>query len=134
MTTRGCLYSIIMWFVLAVLAIINGSIREFGLKKFIGEPLAHHISVITGIGIIFIATLIFFKIFRSLFKLKDAVLIGVSWLILTVAFEFVFGHFVRGLSIQELLKQYDIFGGELWILMLIAIALSPWAAFRLIKK
>lgn len=134
MTTRGCLYSLIMWFVLAILAIINGSIREFGLKKFLGDELAHDVSIVTGIGIIFISTLIFFKLFRSMFRLKDAILIGVSWVILTVAFELVFGHYIRGISMQELLKQYDIFNGEMWILVLIAVALSPWAALRLIKK
>jgi hypothetical protein len=133
MTTRGCLYSTIMWVVLAILAVINGSIREFGLKKYMGDEMAHNISVVTGIGIIFIATLIFFRMFRSLFKLKDAILIGFSWLVLTVAFEFIFGRFVRGLSMEAILKQYDLFGGELWILVLIAIALAPWAALRLVK-
>lgn len=133
MTGRGCLYSVIMWVILAVLAIINGSIREFAIKKYIGDPWAHHISVITGIGIIFIASLIFFSIFKSLFKLKDAILIGLSWLILTAAFELIFGHFIRGFSMEELLKQYDLFGGESWVLFLIGIALAPWAALRILK-
>lgn len=133
MILRGFVYSILMWVILGVLAVANGSLREFGIKKFIGEPWAHHISVVTGIIIIFLATLIFFKIFKSLFSLKDAIIIGLCWLILTVAFEFLFGHYVSGLSWDELVRQHDILSGNLWLLVLAAIGLSPWAAMRLLK-
>jgi hypothetical protein len=133
MTLRGFLFSFIMWLILAVLAILNGLIREFGVKKLIGEPWANHISVATGIIIIFFATYLFFKIFKSIFRLKDAILIGICWVILTVAFEFLFGHYVTGHNWEELLAQYNVMDGNLWPLALLAIGLSPWAAYRLVK-
>lgn len=133
MVIRGFVYSLIMWIVLGLLAFANGSLREFGIKKFVAEPWAHHISVVTGIIIIFLATLIFFNIFKSLFSLKDAIIIGLCWIILTVAFEFLFGHYVTGHTWEELVQQYDILSGNLWLVALIAIGVSPWAAMRLIK-
>jgi hypothetical protein len=122
-----------MWLVLAILAIANGTLREFGLKQFITEPWAHHLSAGTAILIIFLATFLFFKIFRSMFRLKDAIVIGLYWIILTVAFEFLFGHFVSGTSWEELLQMYNLASGNLWVLVLIAIGLSPFVAMRLIK-
>jgi hypothetical protein len=37
------------------------------------------------------------------------VLIGILWLVLTVAFEFSFGHFVFGRSWEGLASDYNIF-------------------------
>ena len=133
MTIRGCSYSLIMWLVLAVLAVINGTIREFGIKKFIGDPWANRISVLTGITIFFVASYVFMTIFKSYYSSKDTVLVGIGWVVLTVAFEFLFGHYATGHSWDELLQQYNVLAGNLWPFALLAIGLSPWVAFKLIK-
>jgi hypothetical protein len=53
------------------------------------------------------------------------------WLGLTVAFEFLFGHFARGLSWKELLHDYDILSGRLWVLVLLWITVAPYLCYRL---
>ena len=52
--------------------------------------------------------------------------VGVAWLVATVAFEFLFGHFVSGLSWHALLADYNILRGRLWSLILISVCLGPW--------
>ena len=58
-------------------------------------------------------------------------LIGVAWLVMTVAFEFLFGRLVARKSWGELLQAYDPTTGNLWLLVLLTIAVSPWLAARL---
>jgi len=134
MILKGFIYSLIMWCILAVLAIGNGTLREFGIKQFVGDPWANHISVATAIVIIFFATYIFFRIFKSMFHLKDAVLIGFCWVVLTMAFEFLFGHYVAAKPWKELFQQYNLASGNLWVIALITIGLSPIAALKMIRK
>lgn len=131
MTAPSFIYSLVMWLVLAILAIANGALREFAIKQFIADPWANHISVATGIIIIFLATYFFFRFFKTIFRLSDAVIIGICWVILTVAFEFLFGHYVMDKSWEQLLQQYNLASGNLWVIVLIAVGLSPWAAYKL---
>lgn len=43
-------------------------------------------------------------------------------------FEFVFGYFVRGMSIQQILQVFNIMKADLFILTQIAVLLSPVVA------
>ena len=47
------------------------------------------------------------------------------WTGLTVAFEFLFFHYVRKYSWKELLGNYDVRKGRLWPLVLIATLTAP---------
>lgn len=44
----------------------------------------------------------------------------------TIAFEFLFGHYVDGASWQELLADYNLFAGRLWPIVLASIAAAPF--------
>jgi hypothetical protein len=57
--------------------------------------------------------------------------IGLTWLALTVAFEFLFGHYVAGHSWRALLNDYDLLAGRLWVLVLAWLALAPYLFYRL---
>jgi len=50
---------------------------------------------------------------------------------MTVAFEFLFGRLVAHKSLGELLLAYDPTTGNLWLLVLVTIAVSPWLAARI---
>ena len=56
--------------------------------------------------------------------------LGVLWLVMTVTFEFSFGHWVAGHSWSRLLADYDLAAGRVWILFLLWITLLPWIAWR----
>jgi hypothetical protein len=53
------------------------------------------------------------------------------WLGLTLAFEFLVGHYAFGTSWNELLADYDILNGRLWLLVLVAALTAPrFAMYR----
>jgi hypothetical protein len=109
---------------MVIIAIINGSIRQSIYETFLDELSAHQLSVITGI--IFFAIYIWFISGKWKIKSgKEAFLIGLMWLVMTVLFEFVFGYFVIGNSFEELLLDYNVLKGRLWIGILIWITISP---------
>jgi len=50
----------------------------------------------------------------------------VIWTTLTVAFEFIFGHYVDRKSWSELAANYAIWNGRLWPLVLLSLILAPF--------
>jgi hypothetical protein len=58
----------------------------------------------------------------------SAVAVGAGWALATVAFEFVFGHYVNGDSWDALLAAYNVAHGRLWSLDVVAIAAAPLLA------
>jgi hypothetical protein len=66
----------------------------------------------------------------SLSKQKSCFLIGLMWLVFTLAFEFLFGHFVVGKTWREILQVFDWREGDLFSLVIFITALSPWAAAK----
>jgi len=61
----------------------------------------------------------------------QAIAIGVIWLVLTVAFEFLFGHFVVGHPWSRLLHDYDLLQGRVWVLVLVWTTIAPYVFYRL---
>jgi hypothetical protein len=55
----------------------------------------------------------------------DLIVVGLLWLVLTVAFEFDFFHSVGGKPWDVLLADYNILRGRLWILVLATVLLGP---------
>jgi hypothetical protein len=51
---------------------------------------------------------------------------GVTWLLITMLFEFLFGYYAMGKSWAQLLGAYDVVEGNLWVLVLISTAVSPY--------
>lgn len=121
---------IIAWIGLAIIGIINGVIREVGYGKFLGELLAHQVSSVTGI--------VLFGLFTWWLSLRwrmqssgQAFTIGIIWLALTIAFEFLFGHYVMKHPWSRLLHDYNILEGRVWLLVLVWITIAPYVIYRL---
>jgi hypothetical protein len=51
------------------------------------------------------------------------------WVALTVAFEFLAGHYVFGNSWEGLIADYNVFRSRLWILVLLMNLFTPLWAF-----
>jgi len=103
----------------------NGAIRVLVLQPQLGEALARQLASLSGVALVLLVSWLFV---RGSPKAKSAELwwVGVAWLSATAAFEFLFGHFVSGLSWQALLADYNILRGRLWSLILISVCLGPW--------
>ena len=112
------------WPGLAALGVANGIARELLYADALGEQQAHQVSTASLIVLIVVFTW-YLERRWPLPTRHDAVVVGVSWAILTIGFEFAFGHFVDGDSWSTLLAAYKIWNGELWPLVLLAIAATP---------
>jgi hypothetical protein len=123
----------IAWFPMIIIAILNGSLRQFVYAPFMNELTAHQISTFSGI-ILFGIYIYFVTKFWRIKTAKEAIYIGLLWLCMTILFEFVFGHYVMGHPWQRLFHDYNIFTGRIWILMLIWTTIAPYIFFRLHNK
>lgn len=124
---------IAFWFVLAGIAIASGSLRQFGYSRLVSELTAHQVSTVSGI-LLTAAAGWWFSRLLPIESARQAWIIGASWLFMTLAFEFGFGHFVAGHSWQHLLAEYNLLAGRIWLLFLCWIALMPYVFFRLRAK
>lgn len=124
---------LIAWFGLIIIGVINGVIREFTYGKYLPELRAHQLSTFTGLIFFYIA---FFFIFRQWqpMSLTHALVIGSVWLVLTIAFEFIFGRYVAGHSWERLLLDYNLLEGRLWSLVLLGIFFSPIIYYFLLEN
>lgn len=121
---------LLAWVGLVIVAILNGALRVKGYSSCMSELAAHQLS--TAIGLCFFS--IFFWFLTGAFRLKSseqALGIGAMWLVLTILFEFVFGHFVMGHSWNNLFADYNIFKGRLWILVLLWTFIGPYVFFKI---
>ena len=112
------------WFVLAAIAIANGTLRQFGYGPWLSELAAHQLSTLTGIVFTGVAAAAFHRR-HPIPSARRAVQIGGAWLAMTLAFEFGIGHYVAGHAWQVLLADYDLSAGRVWALFLLWIGLLP---------
>jgi hypothetical protein len=121
---------LLAWFPMIPIAIGNGALRQGWYGKHVGELAAHQIS--TGVAIVLFGIYIWLVV-RALRPAsgRQAFVIGLTWLALTVAFEFLFGHYVAGHSWRALLNDYDLLAGRLWVLVLAWLTLAPYLFYRL---
>jgi len=117
--------ALVIWIVLLVLAVANGGVREALLIPRLGEGKGRALSTITlSLAILLLTWLSLRWMHPS--SLGDAWTIGGLWLALTLAFEFLAGHFVFRKPWSELLADYNVLAGRIWILVLIVTALAPY--------
>jgi len=121
---------LIAWFVMLLVSIANGAIRDFTYGKYMDELAAHQLSTASSVVLLGIVIWGFIR-FYPLSSGQEAVSIGLLWVALTVAFEFLFFHYVGGHSWSELLANYNVFKGRVWIVVLIWVATAPYVFFRL---
>jgi hypothetical protein len=93
------------------------------------ELAAHQMSCVSGI-VLFAVFIWFFTGWFPIGSQRDAMLIGAIWLVMTVAFEFLFFNYVGGKPWNQLLGDYNIFKGRLWPLVLVWTAVGPWVFWR----
>jgi len=130
---RLYIYAVGVWLVLAVLAVLNGILRNYAYGPLIGEQAAHVLSSLIFIGVVFAVTYVFLRLVRLDYGLADLLVVGAAWVVMTVAFEFLFGHYVAGHPWPRLLADYNVLKGRVWALVLLAVFLGPLVMGRLAK-
>lgn len=122
--------AIAVWVLLAVLAPVNGVIRNAWITPRVGERNGHLISTF-ALCVLILAVTWASIVWIGPADFRDARLIGLVWVVLTVAFEFLVGYFVFGNPWQKLILDYNIARGRLWVLVLFASYIAPGLAMRL---
>jgi hypothetical protein len=121
------------WLLLLVAAIINGVIRQSLFIGRMSELHAHQLSTLSGI-ILFGVIIWGLHRMWPLASAAQAWIVGVVWLALTLAFEFLFFHYVGGKSWEALLNDYNILEGRLWPLLLLWVMIAPYVMHRVGRR
>lgn len=116
--------ALLAWLVLLALAVVNGAAREAWLIPRIGGSAGHAVSSLSLSALILLLSWLTIGWINPA-TARDAFLIGLVWLALTLAFEFLAGHYVFRKPWTELLADYDILSGRMWVLVLVTTTLAP---------
>ncbi len=117
------------WFALLAAVVATGALRQLFLEPRLGEHRAHQIGTV-------LACLVAFAVIYALVgwlrpTLAQALVLGALWVALALGFEFGFFHFARGVPWEILLRDYDLRGGRLLVLLWLTTLLGPPAAVLL---
>jgi hypothetical protein len=115
-----------------IVAILNGGFRDFAYKPYVGDLAAHQISTV-------MLLLLFAGYFWILVRIwpieyaKQAWVIGGVWFLMTEVFEFGMGLLTAGHPWDKLLRDYNLFDGQLWLLIPLWVLVGPYVFFRYVQ-
>lgn len=116
-----------------LVSVANGSARDFSYGRHLSELAAHQVSTASGIVLLGLIIGVFCRLVPPA-SAREALSIGLFWMILTLAFEFLFFHYIGGHSWSALLANYNVMEGRVWVFMVLWIAVAPLAFFSYIKR
>jgi hypothetical protein len=116
--------ALIVWLGILVLAFANGAARELWIIPRAGELPGHVVSTVALCLAILVTSWFSIDWIRPLTG-KDAWAVGAGWLTLTLAFEFLAGHYLFGNPWSRVLADYNVLRGRIWILVLATTVLAP---------
>ena len=122
------LRTVIIWCVLLVMAILNGGFREAVLVPGFGRGVGHAMSTVMLSALSVLVGWIAMPWIAPR-TIQDAWMVGIVWLALTLLFEFVAGRFLFGRSWIELMTDYNLLAGRIWLMVLVVTLLTPVLAF-----
>ena len=120
--------SILIWLAIIPLAILNGTLRQYLIAPLVGQTYAYPISGLMLSGLIFTVAFLFIPRLGT-GKPSTYWLMGIAWVMLTITFETAMG-ISQGHNLNQILKNYDITTGNLWLLILIFTGFVPWLAAK----
>ncbi|MDX2109432.1 MAG: hypothetical protein SFY80_04245 [Verrucomicrobiota bacterium] len=124
---------VLLWFIMLIIAVINGALREGTYGKVMPELRAHQLS--TAIGGVLMGAFMWFVIHTWRPSSQyEAIWIGILWVSLTILFEFFMGLVLRRLPLGKVLSDYNLRAGRIWPLLLLWIAVAPCLIFSLSIK
>lgn len=127
------LKAFVLWLILAISAIIVAGFRNGVILPAFGELAAHQLGTVIFLIIQFLIIYLFIK--KNHLKKTNSLLgLGTFLLILTIIFEFLFGHFVIGHSWEKLFADYNFLQGRIWVLVLINNFVAPLISGKIIKE
>ena len=117
---------------MVAIAFLNATLRQLVFVSYFGELDAHQLSTITLIILCSIYVVFIFP-YLGIEDGKHALLSGFTWAVLTVLFEFSLG-LATNRSWSDLLQDYNIAAGRIWLLFLVWLSLLPYGIFVFRKR
>jgi len=121
-----------LWLVMLTVSIANGALRDLGYGKHMSELHAHQLSTMISIIVLGMVMWLFTSRYPPSSN-KAALLLGMLWMGLTLTFECLFFHYIGGHSWSELLANYNVLRGRVWIFVVIWLFVAP-ALFLHVRK
>jgi hypothetical protein len=122
--------SLVIWVVMLIAASVNGAIREAVLVPVMGDVAGRAASTLLLSGLVLLLAYVSID-WTHPRSGREAWAVGGLWVALTLAFEFLAGHYLFGNPWSRLLEDYDVFRGRIWILVLITTAVAPRLCARM---
>ena len=114
----------LVWCGILALAFANGALREVAIVPRVGDFAGRAISsVLLSAAILIVAW--FTIAWVGPLSAGDAWAIGLAWLGLTLAFEFLAGHYIFGDPWGQLWADYNVLRGRIWVLVPVTTLLAP---------
>ena len=117
------------WLAMLLVSVANGALRDLTYGKLMSELAAHQLSTLIGILLLGAVIRGFVRRYPPASG-RHALAIGLGWTAMTVAFEFLFFHYLGGHSWSALLANYNVAEGRVWVFVLLWVAIAPYLFFR----
>jgi hypothetical protein len=126
---RTVLRGLAVWVCIIFVEVLHGIARTAFLAPVIGDFRARQVAVFTGsILIVLVATLSIGWLRPA--NSREAMWVGIVWLVLTLSFEIVFGRFVAHASWARIASDYDLTRGGLLPIGLLVLTAAPLIAAK----
>lgn len=131
MRSRGLLRrALALWLVLMAAEVAHGIARTVFLAPIVGDFRARQIAVFTGSLLILLIATSTIGWLRPA-NAREATVVGLVWLVLTVCFEIAFGRYVAQVSWSRIAADFNLLRGGLLPLGLLVLAAAPFIAMRI---
>jgi hypothetical protein len=118
-----------VWFLILVLASLNGAVRDLIASPMIGDTMARAISTVILCGLILLVTWYTIR-WMGPQGARQALGVGAFWLVLTLCFELGAGRYA-GKPWSVILGDYDVTRGRIWVLVPVVTFLAPYWVGRM---
>ena len=122
------------WLLIGLFAVGNAILAGLLIQPWAGEYATHVYKSLLGVAFVFFASWLYSRSTRGPATMKVAWTTGLLWLLMTIAFEFLAGHYAFGNSWEKLFADYRIWNGRLWALFLAATFFGPPAMAGLLAQ
>lgn len=122
-----------VWLGILALAVGNGALRDGVIAPRIGEVPGRAVSTVILAGLVLLVARITIRWIRPLSS-AGAWNVGIFWVALTLAFEFLAGRYLFGNSWERILSDYDVTRGRIWLLVPLVTLVAPGWAWRRLRR
>ena len=121
------------WFGMLALAVLNGALREALATPALDDTVGRQLSTALLLAL-FTGWFWFLHRRWPLATARQAWLVGALWLVMTLAFETFMGRVLADKPWSQVLQDYDVLAGRVWVLVPLWTLVGPYVCFRAFER